>query len=286
MKIKSILIKQYQTDSMSEDRLVLIQAANSVIMYLCAFFIMLIVYQVMTSITATTVGVSNTLYLSEINFDNFHGRWGRFNVIAIYSAGPLSCIMLGLASLMAFNKLSRTPGHLKIFLLWMVLHGINFFFGALIAGAIVKGGFGYVPSWASKNSIMTYILAGLSVFPLLIMGVIAARPFIQLVPRLDILEREEMPRFCFRTIFWPYFVTIPLVCLIIYPNYNIYLVCILILMIFILFPAYLIAIAPRTTSTGVAREPNVGIAWKYLVVLSAMVLVGKFVEVFGIVFIR
>jgi hypothetical protein len=285
MQIKNLISRKYDTESLSEISLTLIQAINSSIMFLTTFFGLLIINQAMTSIAASAFGISNTLRFSEVNFDLYRGNWGRLNVIGTFGAGPLVCLMIGMFALIVFNRIQRSKGHLKMFALWTVLNGFNLFFGAMIIGVITHSGFGYVPAWASKNEYIAYGVGAFCVLPLLGLGIIAGSPFLQLIPRLDLLEPEECPQFCFSVIFGPFLMAFPIVFAVFLPGYSLYTMGLLLTTSIMLFPAYLIARAPRTQSTGIARQTEISVAWNYAGVFLGLLLFGKYLEVFGINFI-
>lgn len=120
---------------------------NNTMINIVAFIVCQLFSQYMTGLIAEAAYATVSLKSNEITFLAKRGPWTHKSVLAMYGAAPLILGFLGTVSLWLFYNLWTVRGLLRVFLLWLTIHGINFFLGGLAVGILTKTGFGFVPSW-------------------------------------------------------------------------------------------------------------------------------------------
>ena len=65
-------------------------------------------------------------------------------VSGVFSAGPISMVVLSLFLLILYTTVATETGILRLLVLWMIFHALTRFFGELLVGAVMGKGFGFV----------------------------------------------------------------------------------------------------------------------------------------------
>ena len=144
-------------------------AINSTAIFIVAYLIVWLTYQLAVMVQASLSHIDSVLYYYEVMFPigNYSRLWSSFNIILITIAGPLLSVFMGILYYYVFLG-RRNPGpQMRLFLVWLYLLSMAFFFGAFVAGMITHQGFGYVADWLYLNIVFRI---GVSLIFLLILG--------------------------------------------------------------------------------------------------------------------
>lgn len=144
-------------------------AINSTALFVLAYLIVWLTYQLAVMVQASLSHIDSVLYYYEVMFPigNYSRLWSSFNIILITIAGPLLSVFMGILYYYVFLG-RRNPGpQMRLFLVWLYLLSMAFFFGAFVAGMITHQGFGYVADWLYMNIVFRI---GVSLIFLLILG--------------------------------------------------------------------------------------------------------------------
>ncbi|TGE14419.1 hypothetical protein [Hymenobacter elongatus] len=125
-----------------------ITALNSVVLYVLTYLLMQGLYQAATVGMAKRLSIPGVWHVSSIKFTITDPEWWRTGVLAVYGAGPAACTIVGVVAGLWFWKRARLKrGLLKLFLLWVALHGCNLVLGAMVGDTFTESGAWYIPSW-------------------------------------------------------------------------------------------------------------------------------------------
>lgn len=144
---------------------------NSVIIFILAYLIAYLTYQLAVMLAASRYGINSILLFYEVFFPigNYSDKWNSFNIIIITFAGPLISVILGSVYLLVYVRQQRISGLKKLFYFWLGFHSINLFLGTFVGGVITQQGFGYVIAWMFLPTVVKF---GLSIICLFALGLI------------------------------------------------------------------------------------------------------------------
>jgi hypothetical protein len=159
-------------------KLFLLIGINSTILFLLSYFILFIVSQAVTVITAGFFNYPVILYYYDIYFNISQEAWYHDSVKTIYSSGPLIIFVIGIIFLILYTNVRVYAGTFKLFFLWGFLHAVNMLFGALLVGTLFDTGVGYVVSWMYIMDTGKLMYSTVSIFFLIITGILATKQFL------------------------------------------------------------------------------------------------------------
>ncbi len=165
-------------DNAPNSRRFILISFNSTIFFLLAYFSLFFISQIVTLITASFFNYPTTLYYYEIYFNISQEAWYPDSVKTIFSSGPLIGFVIGITSLIIYSNLHELTGPYKLFFLWGFLHAVNMLFGALLVGTLFETGVGHVISWMYVMDTGKVLYSIISVFLLVITGLISTRQFL------------------------------------------------------------------------------------------------------------
>ena len=179
---------------------------NATACYLLAYQLVALVHQAGTVLMARRQGVPGTWSLGGVRFELGDSGWGQNMVLKVYSFGPLLVLGLGGLAFVAFWKRQRhRRGLAKLLLFWLMLHAISAVFGGLLADTITQSGSWYVPNWLlNANNWPSTVLGLLLGAVQLVLGYLAAVPFLLTQDSHTVLQFERRPQLVRATIFGPW----------------------------------------------------------------------------------
>jgi hypothetical protein len=172
-------------------------AINSTILYLLAYVLVYLLYQLTVIYTANRFGISGVLYYFDVFWpigDSSPLWYPYFKIVLITGSGPFISLIAGLLFFRIYIPKARNPVT-KLFFLWIALHALNMFFGAFVAGVTTNDGFGYVPLWLYMNIVFRIVFSFISLFALAVFGYYAARYFLETALAPSFLKAEKRSQF-------------------------------------------------------------------------------------------
>ena len=186
----------------------IISALNGTALYVLAY------YLVWGAHDAAKVQVSHFFHLrglwnpSRVVYTLGDSEWWRTAVVAVYGAGPLVCLLVGLVAFRWYWKSERARrGQRKLLLLWVVFQACNAVLGALLADTFTQSGSWYVFDWLFRLgnvvNVMLALLAGLAQLGLGYLGAIA---FLQAHDSRTVMRYENRQKMVVSTLVVPWVV--------------------------------------------------------------------------------
>jgi hypothetical protein len=117
--------------------------------FMIAYQLVWLVYQFAVMLVASFNEIDSVLYYYEVMFPigNTSPKWTQASIIFITLAGPLfSLIMWAVYRHVILRRFKIGPTW-RLFFVWLTLGSMMMFFGAFVAGAITRQGFGFVVNW-------------------------------------------------------------------------------------------------------------------------------------------
>jgi hypothetical protein len=179
MNARSIKLRYREfRDNAPRRKLYLLTFLNSTLLFLLAYFTFFFISQLITVIAAKFFDYPTIVYYYEIYFNISSEAWYQDSVKTIFSAGPIVNFVVGIICLRIYSNLRENTGPFKLFFLWGFLQGVNMLFGALLVGTLFETGVGHVISWLYITDSGKVLFSILSIFMLVVAGLIATKPFL------------------------------------------------------------------------------------------------------------
>jgi hypothetical protein len=246
---------------------------NSTILFLLSYLSLFLVSQAITVLAAQFFDYPATVYYYEIYFNIGQESWFHDSVKTIYSSGPLLIFVIGISMLIIYSNLKENPGVFKLFFLWGFLHSVNMLFGALLIGTLFDTGVGYVISWMYVMDTGKLLYSIISIFLLVIAGLIATRPLlISGNTYYNEINEGNRTTFIIAQVIMPYLAGNAFLLIIRQPRFVFYDTFIALTIIISIIP---ILVTYRTYHELYFEEEEKmpQIAWKPIVVLVILVLI-------------
>ena len=165
-------------ESAPKRKLFLIITTNSTVLFLLSYLALFLLYKAVTTISGSFFNYPMIVYYWEIYFNISPEAWYHDSVRTIFSSGPLVLFIVGVISLIIYSNIREMTGNFKLFFLWSYLQGINMLFGALLIGTLFETGVGHVISWMYIMDTGKLMYSTVSIFILVIAGLIATKSFL------------------------------------------------------------------------------------------------------------
>lgn len=107
-------------------------------------------------------------------------QYSRISVIAIFLSGPVLLLAISILSFLLFMKSNPNHRLLRYYMLWMMVFGMNYFFGSIITGIITRTETVYATQWIMLNPVYDpaeFFLVLVSLFFLLLTGYLVSPMF-------------------------------------------------------------------------------------------------------------
>lgn len=222
---------------LSEGKKMLIIAANSTALFLLSYLVLYILSMGVTVIAASIFKFPTIVYYHEIFFNVSPEAWYHDAVKTIFSAGPLLNLIIGILFITIYNRIRELTGNFKLFFLWGFLHSVNMLFGAMLVGTLFETGVGHVISWMYIMDTGRMLYSILSVFILVITGLIATKHFLfsgnAYFPKID---ASNNTRFVVAQVLLPFLLGTAAMILVRQPRFLFYDTFVMITMLVMIIP--------------------------------------------------
>ncbi len=180
---------------------------NSAALYVLAYLLMHIILQV-SEITAASRYVIPTIWNpSKLNFRIQDLEWRRSSVVIIFAVGQVICLLVAGYAMLRLRDATEKRGLAKLFWAWLVIHGCNQFFGAMVADNFVRDGFWLSPRYLFITTNIPAVTAGfLSANLCLLIGYKLSLPFLKTCDSITLMRLENRSLLVWTTIFGPWIV--------------------------------------------------------------------------------
>ena len=126
-----------------------ITLVNSLVLYLLAYLVVYLFFNIITFIRGTDFGMHARLVYWEIDWvtDWISGygfnAWNEASVKNVFCIGPFSSLIISIIVALYYIFRSRKNDLTSLFCLWVILHSLNMFFGSVITGIITTINYNY-----------------------------------------------------------------------------------------------------------------------------------------------
>jgi hypothetical protein len=237
---------------------------NSLALYVTAYLIVYINYQLIVMIVASRWHLDSVLFYYDLAFNDFSPLWTRFNIIVVTFSGPLISLLIGILFLKVISNRPKVKGFMKLFVMWIALHGFNLFFGAFASGVSTDQGFGYVANWLYLNVFWQIFLSLVFLFILGLIGFYSTGKFLETANSAYRIKKENRNRFLLYQVVLPWLIGGFIIYLVKVPNNMPYDVGNLLTMSLAVIPVIFNRRAKPMVNFKDERKPT-HIHWAYII---------------------
>lgn len=196
---------------------------NSLATFLLAFITLYLVCNIASVIAAKYYDIPAILYSYRIFWPlyTYSSLYSRQALIIIFAAGPLTSIFFSILLFQLLKRILYVRINLKIFLLWLIFHALNLFFGAYIIGVITRTGFIYTTEWLFYSHIFDVeeiLFMIISIATLLIFGFYFTRYFLLSANNNLIISPKVRVFYLLARVLFPWVLGIGILYALNYPN--------------------------------------------------------------------
>lgn len=254
---------------------------NSTAMYVLAYILLYVTYQLVTSRIAQSLDIRSVIYYHKIDFRVPADFWNPVRVIYTFAAGPVTCLLLAIIFFRLYKMTKKKPGWARLFFFWLYLHGCNLFFGAYVAGVITGNGFRWVTNYMAVSRKIEFVIAFFCVLFLFAIGYFSTRGFIQMSPSQSLIERFSRRTFVFAVCIAPWMVGSIILVLFKLPNITPNETIVYLMMFTVAVPVFLIQRNFLEVNL-VRRTKALGFSWAFILATVGALLLFRLVFQYGL----
>lgn len=275
--IKKIFISFREARSQRQEFFTIL--INSTSYFLFSYFLIFFLTQLFSAVAAsffdyeTLIKYNNNFYLVK-NED-----WFMDSVKTIYSAGPVTALIIGIISSIIYSRIKEHISKVKIFFLWTSVHAYSFFFGGLLIGTLFSKGFGHVVIWSYIMDTGKLVYSMISIFFLVLVGFILSRSFIiSANSYYNKLDESNRSRFVNGQILFPFILGNIVMLIFWLPEFNFYFQLVSFSSLLIILPVWL---RKRTFNDMYFEEEDIKVNIDHRIIILALLFISAFRIIFG-----
>lgn len=245
---------------------------NSTAIFIIAYLLVYLIYQITVLIVASKWKLDSVLLYYDLAFNDYSPLWSRQNIIITTISGPVISLIIGILFFRFLSGRPKVKGFLKLFFLWIAMHGFNLFLGAFGSGVSFDQGFGYVPAWLYWNVFWQIFMSLVFLFILGYIGYYAAPKFLDTSKSAYRVRPENRLRFLLFQVALPMVIGTIIILLIKIPNNMPYETGTLVTMVFGIVPVFLNRNA-KPSITFEREKKATHVKWIYIVIFVVFMII-------------
>ena len=213
---------------------------NSTAYFILSFYFMYLLGQLAVAVAAMQFDYTSVLYYHKLVYTIDTYSWTPDAVKLLFSLAPVLSLIVGVIFFFVYFGMTENTMKFKVFFLWCFIHGVVWFFGAVLAGTLLDKGFGYVVMYFYLLDTGKLIISLLSIAIMLFIAAYSTRGFL-FSANSYFMELNEHNRtfFVFAQIVVPLIVGTAIIILSKIPKINFYELFILLTYVLIMIPVLL-----------------------------------------------
>jgi len=158
-----------------------------IVLYLLAFLMTTVLHEAAHAVVSALLGgkpVMHHVYVRQQLTGGAPAVW-------VAAAGPIFSLLQGLFVGLALPLLSRRPPALRLFGLWMCIHGLINFSGYLLTAPLTVGDVSKVATLLALPAAARWVLFGVGVVGVLSVGALATTPLLRFAPQPQLVTEPR-----------------------------------------------------------------------------------------------
>jgi hypothetical protein len=258
----------------------LIISINSSAYFILAFLFIYLIGQFATAIAAMQFDYTGVIYYYKLIYTIDSHSWMSDAVKLLFSLPPVTALLIAMVSVIAFLNMYANKSSFKLFFLWTFVHGMVWFFGAMLVGTLLDSGFGFVILYLYFKDTGKLILSLLSLAAMLAAIGFTTKWFIfSANSYFNQLNEHSRTFFIFSQVLFPILAGTFILIGIKLPKINIYELLVLGTTLLAMIP---IGLSYNSYPTFFFDEEPIKVKMKWPVVILAIISLVGFRIIFGI----
>jgi hypothetical protein len=250
--------------------------SNNTALYILAFMLVHGVYHGATALAALVFRIKITYGLSAVKFFMDDDDWFHFQVVALFIAGPVACLLAARFFTFLFRFLHDKRTYWKTFVFWGFMHAFNFSFGSVLSGVLSHSGVWHALEWLLYDSLVITFLAVLTLPLLLVIGLIFTIPFLKCCDSWTLILYSNRKKLMQTSLIGPWIAGSLFLNFLKYPYNTLYEQVLYGTMVFMLIPIYIFSRECLVEAT-VAGPRRTRLEWRIILPVLIVVLVFRIV---------
>jgi hypothetical protein len=246
--------------------------ANSTALYILTFMLVHGVYHGATALAALVFRIKVFYGLSAVRFFMNNDNWYHFQVVVIFTAGPVACLFAARLFTILFRFVHDKRTFWKTFIFWGVMHTINFSFGSVLSGVISHSGVWHALEWLVYDSLIITFLAVWMLPVLLVIGLIFTIPFLKCCDSWTLILYPNRKKLMQTSLIGPWLAGSLFLNFLKYPYNTLYEQVLYGTMVFLLIPIYIFSKECLVEAT-VAGPRRTRLEWRIILPVLIAVLI-------------
>ena len=211
----------YIRDNRFKIREFTIITVHSTLLFMAAYFTVFLIMLATAAVSGAFFDYTAIIYYHEVMWLVKPEEWYQDSVQMIFASGPILCGILAFFIAIVYSYLYSGSGIFKLFVLWLLLHAFNAFFGSVLIGSFFSRGFGYALIWTYISDTEKVIYSIVSILSLFLLGVFTIRSFlVSANTYYPHLEDNSQQRFIWAQALLPFLLGNLLIVLIMLPEFS------------------------------------------------------------------
>ena len=253
---------------------------NSFFLFLLAYLIVYTLNLFITAYTAILYDIPVVVHYNDVDFLIRGIDWTTDMVSGVFSAGPISMVVVSLFLLILYTTVATETGILRLLVLWMIFHAMTRFFGELLVGAVMGKGFGFVILYMFVMDTGKVILAIFVFVAMFTIGLLLFQLFLfSANTYFNDLRKSYRLRFIINQFFFPFLLGNIVILIIKIPHFSYFDATLNVTGILLLIPLLIRSVSFQDMYFD--EEPRT-IKIRVIMIITTIVLLVLFRIVFGI----
>ncbi len=262
---------RYIRSNKGEIREFAVISIHSTLLFVAAYLLIFLIILFTSSISGVFFDYRSIIYYYEVLWMVKPEQWFGDSVKMIYASGPILAGVLALFFAIIFSYIRTERGLGKLFLLWLLIHGFNAFFGSLLIGSLFSRGFGYAIIWSFISDTEKVIYTIVSITALILLGVFTAQSFlISANSYYRHLEKPQQKRFLWAQAIIPFLAGNAIIALLMLPELLLYDITVSLTLVLTIIP---IAIGHRYAHSLYFEEETIRVKFNLRVIAFPLIFI-------------
>lgn len=258
----------------------LIISTHSLLLFIVSYLFIDFFANLSMAITSQLFDYKTIIYYYKIEFLVDYDAWFADSIRTIFTAGPVTALIIAVLSLIIYSLVYLESGILKTLLLWAIFHGSNKIIGGTLMGNLLGKGFGYVIMYLYYSDTGKLIMSILMIMTSVIIGTISTKYWIMSANSYYKFSRPANRKlFITSQVLIPYILGIPIIWLINQPEVMMYDTMVNISLIFMVLPPLFLN---QFYQEYYFEDKEKKISWSYRIIIFALIFISSYRILLGI----
>lgn len=258
--------------------------ANNTALYVLTFMLVHGIYHGTTALAALFFRIKVFYGLSAVRFFLREEQWFHFQVVVIFLAGPVACLLAARCFTLLYRLVHYKRTFWKVFVFWGFMHAVNYCIGSVISGVVSHSGVWHALEWLLYDTMIISFLAICTLPVLALAGFIFTIPFLKSCDSRTLILYPNRDMLMLTSLIGPWFAGSLFLNVLKYPYITLYEQVFYGTMVLMLMPIYIFSKECLVEAT-VDGPRRTKLEWRILIPVLLVVLAFRIVLRDGLILV-